>query len=189
MLPLCLFNLAKGDSSSYNTDHIVNGVGRSHPDPEHPIGPTINGVIDCRDPDLDNVLDGYVIEEGAVPEALALGLRLMLERLPGRVEPPEGGVFRQLQRFAARQKSRFLGPYAEGGSLQRSQTYLIMSHDSNQAIMTLKNDKPVLKFLGVGRSDHVNQLNGILAEMTRAVGGTYVNSPFYAALGQQEVRS
>lgn len=142
-------------------------------------------MIDCRD--QENVLDGFVIEEGAVPEALAPGLRIMLEHLPGRIDPPKGGAIQSLQRFGARQRSRILGPYTLDGSLQRTQTYLIMSHDSNQAIMTLKDDKPVLKFLGVGRSDHVNYLNGVLAEATAAVGGTYVNSPFYASLDQQEV--
>jgi hypothetical protein len=62
-----------------------------------------------------------------------------------------------------------------------------MSHDSNQAILTLKNDKPVLEFVGVGRSEHVQYLNGILKDATEAVGGTFVQSPFYAALGQQEI--
>lgn len=57
----------------------------------------------------------------------------------------------------------------------------------NQAILTLKNDKPLLKFLGVGRSEHVIQLNEILAKATVAVGGVYEPSPFYAALGQQEI--
>lgn len=57
----------------------------------------------------------------------------------------------------------------------------------NQAILTLKNDKPILKFLGVGNSEHVQQLNGVLAQATVAVGGTFVGSPFYAALGQQEI--
>ena len=57
----------------------------------------------------------------------------------------------------------------------------------NQAILTLENDKPYLKFLGVGRSQHVSTLDAILAKATAAVGGTYVGSPFYAALGQQEI--
>ncbi|RAL60884.1 hypothetical protein DID88_010209 [Monilinia fructigena] len=62
-----------------------------------------------------------------------------------------------------------------------------MSHDTNQAILTLKNDKPLLEFLGVGRSDHVKKINNVLKEATEAVGGTFVNNPFYSALGQQEI--
>jgi hypothetical protein len=57
----------------------------------------------------------------------------------------------------------------------------------NQATLTLKDDKPVLKFLGVGRSEHVKELDAILSTATIAVGGTYEASPFYAALGQQEI--
>ena len=166
----------------------MNGVGKSHPNPERPIGPCITGVIDCRDTDPTNFLDGYVIEEGTVPEPLAASLWLMLESLPGSIRPPYDGLLRRLRRLAARRLSLFLGPYARGGSVQRTQTYLVMSHDSNQATMTLEDDKPLLKFLGVGRSDHVNTINGILAKATAAVGGTFVQSPFYAAFGQKEVR-
>jgi hypothetical protein len=60
------------------------------------------------------------------------------------------------------------------------QTYLIMSHDSNEAIITLENDKPYLQFLGVGRTDHVKKLNEVLAKATKAIGGTLINSPFYS---------
>jgi hypothetical protein len=62
-----------------------------------------------------------------------------------------------------------------------------MSHDSNQAVLSLKDDKPVLEFLGVGRSEHVKYLNGVLKDATEAVGGTFINNPFYAALGRQEI--
>lgn len=54
-------------------------------------------------------------------------------------------------------------------------------------MLTLKDDKPELEFLGVGRSDHVKKLNDILARATRAVGGTLVQNPFYALMGEQEV--
>lgn len=57
----------------------------------------------------------------------------------------------------------------------------------NQAMLTLKDDKPVLEFLGVGRSDHVKWLNNKLEEATRAVGGTLVQNPFFALLGKQQV--
>ena len=71
------------------------------------------------------------------------------------------------------------GPYAQGGSVNRTQTYLIMSHDSNEGIVTLENDKPYLQFLGVGRTEHVKQLNAMLAKITNGIGGALINSPFY----------
>ena len=54
-------------------------------------------------------------------------------------------------------------------------------------MLTLQDDKPVLEFLGVGRSDHVKKLNHLLAQATQAVGGTYVKNPFDAMLGNQQV--
>ena len=55
----------------------------------------------------------------------------------------------------------------------------------NQATLTLKDDKPILEFMGVGRSEHVKKLNGYLAKATEAVGGTLVQNPFYALMGQE----
>jgi hypothetical protein len=168
----------------YNTDLDVNGMGRPCPLPDRPIGPTITGVIDCRD--QPNPLDGFVIEEGAITAPLVPVLQAMLEIMPGKVFPDNWSLPEMLRHFIARQKSRLMS-YVRGGSLQRTQTYLIMSHDSNQAVMTLEEDKTAIRWLGVGRSDHVDYLNGILAKITNAIGGTYINSPFYAALGKQEI--
>jgi hypothetical protein len=45
-----------------------------------------------------------------------------------------------------------------------------------------------MQFLGGRRSKHVTYLNEVLAKATNAVGGTFINNPFFAALGEQEVR-
>jgi len=170
----------------YNTDEEVNAIGRQYPSPSKPVGPTITGVVDCRE-GHKNPLDGFVIEEGTVPKALAPLLQTMLELMPGKNYPTGLSLYEKVKHRLAQQGSRFLGPYFRKGSIEKTQVYLIMSHDSNQAILTLKNDQPVLEFLGVGRSHHVQYLNGILKDATEAVGGTFINSPFYAALGQQEI--
>ncbi|KAI0169676.1 FAD/NAD(P)-binding domain-containing protein [Hypoxylon sp. FL1284] len=170
----------------YNTDSEVNSMGKPFPSPYNPVGPCITGIIDNRKGHA-NPLDGYVIEEGTMPSVLAPFLQAMLELLPGSVECPDEGLVGSVKSKLARIGSAFLGPYYRKGAIERTQVYLIMSHDSNQAYLTLKNDKPVLEFIGVGRSEHVRQLNGILAKATRAVGGTWVQNPFYALLGQQQV--
>lgn len=54
-------------------------------------------------------------------------------------------------------------------------------------MLSLENDRPKLEFMGVGRSEHVKELNKKLAQATKAVGGTFVQSPFFALLGEQEV--
>jgi choline dehydrogenase-like flavoprotein len=168
----------------YNTDDEVNAIGREDLSPYNPIGPTITGVIDNRE-GHENPLDGFVIEEGAIPHALAPLFQTMLELMPGNQYPKGDGLFGKVKHALAQQGSRFLGPYFKKGSIERTQVYLIMSHDSNQAIMTLKDDKPILEFLGVGNSSHVKYLNGLLQQATEAVGGTFVQSPFFACLGQE----
>ncbi|CAN8095234.1 unnamed protein product [Discula destructiva] len=168
----------------YNTNETVNGVGRPFPSPYNPVGPCITGIIDNREGHA-NPLDGYVIEEGTIPSALAPFMRL-LDFLP--LDTPQGESYvDQTKAKLARWGSRILGPYYRNGAIERTQVYLVMSHDSNQAMLTLKDDRPELEFLGVGRSDHVKKLNDVLARATRAVGGTLVQNPFYAILGQQEV--
>lgn len=103
-----------------------------------------------------------------------------------KILPPNYGLASRLQHLGASVKSRVFGPYTPNGSIERTQTYLIMSHDSNQAVLTLRDDKPNLTFLGVGRSGHVKTLNALLAKATALVNGIHINSPFFA-LEQQEV--
>lgn len=43
----------------------------------------------------------------------------------------------------------------------------------------------MLEFLGVSRSNHVKKLNKLLEWATELVGGTMVQSPFSALLGQE----
>ncbi len=106
----------------------MNGVGKQFPSPYNPVGPTINGVIDCRI--QDNPLDGFVIEEGAVPHALSHLLQVMLDLMPGKIEPRDQTLYQRTQKALARFGSRFLGPYLRSGAIEKTQIYLIMSHDS-----------------------------------------------------------
>ena len=159
-------------------------MGRPSPLPEQPIGPTITGVIDCRN--QANPLDGFVIEEGAITAPLVPVLQTMLELMPSKVFPATSRLSTYFWRRAAGLASR-VWTYVPHGSLQKTQTYLIMSHDSNQAVMSLESGKAALRWLGVGRSAHVEYLNELLARITNAVGGTYITSPFYASLGKQQI--
>ncbi|KAH7033450.1 glucose-methanol-choline oxidoreductase [Microdochium trichocladiopsis] len=171
---------------AYNTDQHVNAIGTSFPSPYNPIGPCITGIIDNR-MGHENPEDGYVIEEGTVPKALAPFLQAMFELLPGSKAPTGESLFERVKGNMARAGSFLLGPYFKKGAIERSQVFLIMSHDSNQAILTLKDDKPVLEFVGVGRSDHVKELHHLLEKATKSVGGTFVPNPFYSLLGQQQI--
>ncbi|KAI0779458.1 cholesterol oxidase [Fomes fomentarius] len=173
----------------YNTNSETNALGQPFPSPYQPVGPTIAGVIDNRTGHA-NPLDGYVLEEGAVPQALVPFLQAMLELMPAvsssvEVNQEERSVLENGRAALARWGSRLLGPYFRKGAVEHTQVYLIMSHDSNQAVLSLEEDKPVLEFLGVGRSDHVKYLNRVLAKATQAVGGQLVQNPFFALMKQE----
>lgn len=168
---------------SYNTDHVTNAMGRAFPNQEYPIGPTITGIIDNRN--QPNVMDDHVIEEGAIPQALARLMQPMFYTMPGKIFPAMS-IGTQVSKLYSRLRS-LVNPYAVAGALERTQTYLIMSHDNNQATLTLEGTQPVLRFAEVGRSDLVAKYNKFLGEITNDVGGTYVNSPFFAKLGKQEI--
>ena len=172
-----------------DTNRIVNAVGKEDIKylSEHPVGPCICGIIDMRDEHVaKNVLDGYVIEEGVAPEALAPFLESIFNLIPDKIEPHEQNFLYDIHL----QKSKLWprGPYKYGGSINRTMFYLIMSHDDNQATLTLENNKPVLRFLGVSRSQHHEVLKRILADATTAIGGTYAENPFMASwLGNSEI--
>lgn len=108
-------------------------MGHPAPLPDHPIGPCINGVIDCRD--QLNPLDGFVIEEGSVPQALSPFYQAMLEHMPGSITPTGLSAYQKMQRLLARFGSMILGPYFRKGSVEKTQVYLIMSHDSKTCLL------------------------------------------------------
>jgi hypothetical protein len=163
-------------SFGYNTNRIINGVGSEKcPSALDACGPTITGIIDKRgDQTSLNVENGYVIQEGAIPEALAPLIQTMLDACPNKVYPKQWSMWKY---FIGRVKNMFLGPYCPGSSINRTQAYLIMSHDNNEGIMTMENDKPALQFCGVQRTGNTDDLHREMARMADAVGGILINAP------------
>lgn len=53
--------------------------------------------------------------------------------------------------------------------------------------MTLKENKPVLTYSGVGRSKSVSRIHEFLEKMTAVVGGNFVANPAWTLLGAQEI--
>lgn len=112
---------------AYNTDSEANAIGMpGNVEPSKfspgPVGPCITGVIDMRDDRVaQNVLDGYVIEEGVVPHALSHILGKILAFTPGKIVP--NLEISGLLTHAARQaESKVMGPYT--GALNHTQTYV-----------------------------------------------------------------
>ena len=175
----------------YKSQKIANAIGTQNESylTEYPVGPTITGIIDMRDEEVaPNVLDGYVIEEGAIPEALApiMGTIFCLTR--GKTGSDRLKLVEEFTEIAAKRSEHLCSPCRHGGSLNRTMTYLVMSHDDNQATLSLENNKPYLQYVGVARSDHVRELNSVLAKASRAIGAEFIPSPFSSEiLGQSEI--
>jgi hypothetical protein len=88
----------------YNIEDDVNAVGRAYPSPYNPIGPTIAGIIDNR-AGHNNPLDGYIIEEGAVPKALSPMLQSMLDLNPGDDKSKGQTALGKMRQLLAQQAS------------------------------------------------------------------------------------
>ncbi|KAH7127272.1 hypothetical protein EDB81DRAFT_907420 [Dactylonectria macrodidyma] len=168
----------------YNTDFEANCMAHPDPTPDRPVGPCITSVLDLRD--KRNPLEGFVIEDCAVPLALGPFMIPILEYLPDPIRPLYNAA-REAAKDAARLGSKLLGPYSPQGSVARTEVYLIMSHDSSQGSLTLRKDKPVLTYAGVGRSKSVSRIHSFLEAMTTAVGGNFVANPAWTLLGAQEI--
>ncbi|KKF94954.1 GMC oxidoreductase [Ceratocystis platani] len=171
----------------YNTDFESNSLGQAHPNPENPTGPTINAAIDNRE-GHDSPLDGWILEDGAVSSPMVPFLQAMLELVPNSVQPQtKRSMTSKLRTGLASLGSWMLGPYSKRGAMNRTQIYLVMTHDGAQARMTLEDDKLSLEFPGLSRSGHVTRIHDILAQATSLVGGSVMSHPFYSLLGKQQV--
>lgn len=57
------------------------------------------------------------------------------------------------------------------GAMQRTSTYLVMSHDSNELTLTLKGDRPILRGPGEGRSENFSNIRYALSYVISRAGG------------------
>ncbi|GES77067.1 choline dehydrogenase [Rhizophagus clarus] len=136
----------------YNTDYFVNCVGPIKDNTASmkvPVGPCITGIIDMHR-DVENVLEGYVIEEGTIPGSTGKIFQLVLEvgSLLIGTESNNTTLSRYAKRLWRKIKSPFNGVYS--GATSHTQTYLIMSHDDNTGQIELVNDRLKVSYNGVG---------------------------------------
>jgi hypothetical protein len=110
--------LANGrEMSRYNTDYEANCLAHPYTTPERPVGPCITSVLDLRD--QKNPLEGFVIEDCAVPQALSPLVIPILEYLPDQVKPSYYFV-QACVKAAARLGSKVFGPYFPKRSVSRT---------------------------------------------------------------------
>lgn len=162
----------------HNCDVEVNALGNPNQDPSNPVGPIITSAIDNRN-GHENPLNGYVIQDGTMPQAFSGILPCILDMMPGS-RAYEMSLLGRTQAVMGHWKKRLFGSNLKNGPLGNTQVFLIMSHDGkldasslgektyiislvllnqgpnktgNQATLRLKDDKALLEFQGVGKSD------------------------------------
>lgn len=160
-----------------NLEPEVNGISTGSTPPQkldknNPVGPCITGIIDRRAAET-NVLDGYVIEEGSVPRGIAAAFDIMMRAALEHIDSKTQTLFEDIKC-----RLRAAGLAVTGRALKHVQTYLIMSHDADQGLLTLgKTGKAHISFQGVGRQHHVQKLMDVLARATHLLGGRFVPDP------------
>ena len=171
---------------SYNGSMTVNGMGFGHRKPGEipPVGPCITGIIDIRN--QLNLNDGMVVEEGSIPGAIA---GLMPEALAAAATTAGRDTVTSLPDLIA-QKTRELESLVEGtyhGATKNTQTYLVMTHDSGDGRMSLKNDRLQLDWPGVGSEPIFDKVDETLLNATKALEGSYVIDPLWSKIFKKDL--
>lgn len=164
----------------YNGGANINGIAResSHAPP----GTTVTAVIDNRvvDP-LKNPLSGYVIQDGCIPEMFnpVIQIMLTLQTIKSQALCCLWNPRQETRKTIASLKTLLFGPYTYNGSLQRTSTYLVMSHDSNEITLTLKEDQLCLRGPAEGRSEHFKWIKKTFKELFARTGANMGFSYYY----------
>jgi len=163
----------------YNMDRRVHGIGmaKRDVDPDEPVGPCISGIIDLRASASDPE-DGFVIEEGVIPGALAPVLPSSLKAAAKLIgKDTDRGFGDWLREKLRAWTSVLFGAYR--GATANTQTYLIMANDDAGGTLEFADDRVSVRWPNVGKAPLFKKLNGALEDATRAHGGTYIPSPLY----------
>ena len=168
---------------AYNTERIIDGVGTGvHKiDHEKLPGPCITGIIDLRY--QENLEDGMIIEDAAIPGALSSILPLSLDvenKLIGARERQEGdkhGLLNRLKHEWQTLASDVRGAYH--GAVRNTQTYLLMTHDGEHGRFLLKNNRLDIDWSNVGKEEIFQKADKQLKKETEALSGVYIKNPVW----------
>lgn len=171
---------------AYNCDIPISGIGRGdRSDLEDvPVGPSITGIIDCREREfLDN---GWILEEGALPGAMAKLIPHVFKLAAKAVGRDTDSGFKDAVREGIRELTSLIrGAYH--GAAYNTQTFLVMAHDSADGKLVLENDRIRVHWPGVGQQEVFKKVNAMLYEATRSLGGTYVPNPLWHDLLEHQL--
>jgi cholesterol oxidase len=161
---------------SYDGDDEVDGVGWGDRPRDERVGPTITGLVDLRDaPDLRA---GRVVEEGAIPGGLAVGMPAAMAAaavFDGRTDDQTvgGSAERLIDTIVS------LGGGSRRGAVDKTLTYLVMGHDDTNGHLHLDDDRVRVTWRGVGQAAVFDDVDELLVKMTDALGGRFVRDPMW----------
>ncbi|TKC92412.1 alpha/beta fold hydrolase [Trinickia terrae] len=167
----------------FNTDHEINGVGweTCEEAKRAPVGPVITGIVDHRD--TPEVMDGFVIEEGALAAPIGPAMLSVLgiaDAAGGVPEPEQDAAGEPAENGALDADARIALCAANGahyGAMRNTQTYLVMAHDDAAGQIVLKNDRPRIAWPDASKQPIYRTIGDTLETATQALGGSFVNDP------------
>ncbi len=166
----------------YNNDQKINGIGlgkKVESGKIHEVGPCITSVVDLRH--KDQLEDGMTLEEGSIPapiRGVVAKAMLPMSRLIGK--DTDSGFKDYLSEKWREIQTFFGGPFK--GAINHTQVYLVMSHDSGDGAMELKDNRIKINWKGVGKEAIFKKVSGKLKDATTALGGTYIKNPSWTKL-------
>ncbi|KAL9078108.1 MAG: hypothetical protein Q9157_002963 [Trypethelium eluteriae] len=135
----------------------------------------VENRVDQHDP-----LSRYIVQDGCIPGPLTPFIQIMLIL---QTFTSDMILFRnpllQVQKTIAAIKSLVFGVYAKNGAIQRTATYLLMCHDSNETVLKLDCDRPVLRGTPESRIEHFNKMTLKLNEGISRFGAKMGYSYFF----------
>jgi cholesterol oxidase len=164
-----------GDRFASGDDESRKRAGRSVP--REPVGPCIQGVVDSRD--TTDLLEGHVIEEGAIPGAIGIGMPEALGAFTlFHVDRAPGTRRHDLHAALDAARSLFEGP--RHGAVAKTLTYLVQGHDGAEGLLELDEDDQLrMSWPDPGLQSTFKQTDDLLQQLTKRLDGLYSRDPLW----------
>jgi cholesterol oxidase len=171
---------------AYDCDDPVNGIGlgEERVEDHDPVGPCIGGIIDLRD---GRGKDGFVIEDGSPPGAIARLLPIFLGAM-SVLESSGRSVFVGGAR-ALWNLLMTLPAKAYDGAVLRTQTHLVMAHDQAHGKLELGDAAELrIHYPGVGKLPIFTRIDETLKRASDGIHGSPIPNPIWDKFSSHPLR-
>lgn len=163
---------------AYDTDHAIDGIGFGARDPKRGVapGPCSTAMLDLRR--AGDPKHGMVIEDGAIPGALAAILAPLLaaeSKVFGRSR--QEGLTDLIKKEARTIESEILGAYS--GAVRNTLFVLLMAQDESRGRMYLQEDRLRVDWPGLGLEPQFGYASEMIERLSAALGGIYIPNPIW----------